>query len=120
MHAYLGGICHELKSSVIIIGGVEDHVHIACKQSKHHAPKDFMRILKEKSSKWAKGIDPYLESFYWQTGYGMFSISPGHLAQLKRYIEQQEEHHKTETFQQEYRRLLERYNVEYDERFLWD
>jgi len=119
-HAYLGGLCKRLDSPVLAVGGVEDHVHIACRQSRHHAPKDFMRLLKEKSSKWMKTTDPSLDSFYWQIGYGMFSVSPGHLPALRLYIANQEEHHRTETFQEEYRRLLKKYGVEYDERYIWD
>jgi hypothetical protein len=76
--------------------------------------------LKRESSKWLKEQSPDLASFYWQNGYGAFSISPGHVEKLMDYIATQEEHHKAETYQDEFRRLLTYYDIEYDEKYLWD
>ena len=81
---------------------------------------DFIRELKRESSKWLKDQSPDLSSFFWQGGYGAFSISPGHVEALTRYIARQEDHHKTETFQEEFRRLLGLYGIEFDERYVWD
>ena len=118
-HAYLAGTCRNLDSPSIIAGGVEDHVHILCRLAKTLSVSDFIRELKRESSKWLKEQSPDF-SFFWQGGYGAFSISPGHVEDLKRYIANQEEHHKTETFQEEFRRLLRLYGIEFDEKYVWD
>ena len=112
--------CRNLDSPSIIAGGVEDHVHILCRLAKTLSVSDFIRELKRESSKWLKEQSPELSSFFWQGGYGAFSISPGHVEDLKRYIANQEEHHKTETFQEEFRRLLRLYGIEFDEKYVWD
>src|SRR5579863_3888920 len=103
-----------------MVGGVEDHVHIACQLSKTMDVSSLIKALKQSSSIWAKAEFPDLSAFYWQNGYGAFSISPSHLPGLKRYIESQEEHHRRESFQDEFRRLLKKYAVDYDERYVWD
>jgi REP element-mobilizing transposase RayT len=90
-HAYLAGICHNLESPSIIVGGVEDHVHILCRFSKIWKLCDFIRDLKRDASKWIKTQGPGLGDFHWQDGYGAFSISPGHVEDLKKYIANQEE-----------------------------
>ena len=120
MHAYLAGTCRNLESPSIIVGGVEDHVHILCRLSKTLSVSELVRELKRESSKWLKEQSPDLADFYWQSGYGAFSISPGHVEALKVYITNQEEHHKKETFQDEFRRLLVKYGIEFDERYVWD
>jgi hypothetical protein len=81
---------------------------------------DFDSGAETESSKWIKGLAPDLSAFYWQQGYGAFSICPSHVAPWKKYIAAQEEHHRRETFQDEFRRLLKKYGVEYDERYVWD
>jgi putative transposase len=120
LHGYLVGICKNTECPSLIIGGVEDHVHILCRFSKNIALKDFIRDLKRDSSAWIKEENPALEAFYWQGGYGAFSISPGHVEALIEYIADQENHHKHETFQDEFRRLCKKYGVEIDERYVWD
>ena len=119
-HGYLAGACHNLGSPSIIVGGVEDHVHVLCRLSKTLGASELVRELKRESSKWLKEQSAELASFYWQSGYGAFSISPGHLEKLKEYIANQEAHHKTETFQTDFLRLLALYQIEYDEKYLWD
>lgn len=120
LHAYLAGTCKNLESPSLIVGGVEDHVHILCRQSKTITISDHIRELKRESSKWIKQQDSSLESFYWQLGYGAFSISPSHIEALTQYIANQEEHHRTESFQDEFRRLCAKYGLEIDERYCWD
>ena len=119
-HAYLAGTCINLDSPSIIVGGVEDHVHIFCRLAKTLCIAELVRELKRESSKWLKEQSADLASFYWQGGYGAFSISPGHVETLRAYIANQEEHHKTETFQEEFRRLLALYQIEYDEQYVWE
>jgi REP element-mobilizing transposase RayT len=120
LHAYLAGICKTLESPALLIGGVEDHVHLLCRFSKNLRLTDFLRELKRDSSKWVKTLSPELTAFQWQAGYGAFSISPGHLEPLQHYIANQEEHHRQVTFQDEFRRLCQKYGVAIDERYVWD
>ena len=119
-HAYLAGICHKLESPSLIVGGVEDHVHILCRLSKKLDVATFLRELKRDSSKWVKEEAPALATFHWQAGYGAFSVSPFHVDPLKCYIAAQEQHHRRESFQDEFRRLCRKYGVEIDERYVWD
>ena len=119
-HRYLAGICNNLKCPALKVGGVEDHVHILCRFGKNIEIADFLRDLKRDSSKWVKAEGPQLTEFYWQNGYGAFSISPSHVDALIDYIVRQEEHHRQETFQDEFRRLCKKYGVEIDERYVWD
>ena len=119
-HAYLAGTCRNLDSPSITVGGIADHVHILCRLSKTICIADFVRELKRESSKWLKEQSADLASFYWQNGYGAFSVSPGHVEELKKYIANQEQHHSSESFQAEFLRLLSIYQIEYDERYVWD
>jgi REP element-mobilizing transposase RayT len=119
-HAYLAGTCHARGSPSIAVGGVEDHVHILAMLSREECVSVLVRELKRESSKWLKQKSPETRGFCWQSGYGAFSISPLHVEALKRYIREQEKHHARESFQDEFRRLLTKYNVPFDERFVWD
>ncbi len=129
-HAYLTGICKNLESPSLITGGPNDHVHILCTLSRKMTMSSLIAELKRDSSKWIKAQDPTLfgfrldrkrsPGFHWQGGYGAFSVSPSHIDNLKRYIANQEAHHQRETFQDEFRRLLRKYGMEYDERYVWD
>jgi len=120
LHSYLGGTCRNLNCPSLCVGGVEDHVHILCRLSRTLSVADLVRELKRESSKWLKTKSPDLVIFEWQAGYGAFSISPGHVEKLREYIAGQEEHHKFESFQDEFRRFLANYGIEYDERYVWD
>ena len=120
VHTYLAGICNQMKSPALIVGGIEDHVHILCNQSKNVALKDLVQNVKQDSSKWVKREWPNLKYFYWQQGYGAFSVSPPHVNKVRHYIATQEEHHRKVGFQDEFRSFLERYQVPYDERYVWD
>ena len=82
MYAYLAGICRNQDSPAIIVGGVEDHVHILCRLGKQVDVSDLVREIKRDSSKWVKTQEPSLSQFHWQDGYGAFSISPGHVDDL--------------------------------------
>ncbi len=119
-HRYLAGFCKNLNSPALIVGGVEDHVHLLCRLGKTIDVADLIRDLKRDSSKWIKAEQPSLAEFHWQQGYGAFSISPSHVDDLKQYIADQEEHHGQESFQDEFRRLCKKYGLEIDERYVWD
>ena len=120
MHKYLGGTCNNLGSPVLRVGGVSDHIHILCRLERSTTVADLVKELKRVSSQWLKTKAPELADFYWQNGYGAFSVSPGHVEVLRHYIDNQEEHHNKETFQDEFRRLLRIYGMEWDERYVWD
>jgi len=120
MHAYIAGVCRTLESPSIIVGGIEDHVHVLCFLDKALSVAECVKEVKRVSSKWAKERDARLSGLYWQNGYGAFSISPSHVDGLVEYIKGQEEHHRRESFQDEFRRLLKKYGIEYDERYVWD
>lgn len=120
VHAYLAGVGDNLSSPTVKVGGVEDHVHVLCRMSKTLTVANLVQEIKRDSSKWIKELSPDLAGFYWQKGYGAFSVSPSHVEALAAYIERQEEHHHQESFQDEFRRICEKYNIELDERYAWD
>lgn len=120
LYAYLAGACRQLDSPSLQVGGVADHVHVLCLLGRQITIADLIRELKRESSKWVKEQSQSLWSFAWQNGYGAFSVSPSHVDALKKYIATQEAHHRRETFQDELRRLLRKYEVEFDERYVWD
>ena len=120
LFSYLGATCNELNCTSVKIGGHLDHVHVLCKLSKKLALETFLQKLKSHSSKWVKTKGDEFESFFWQDGYGAFSVSPGHVDALVKYIENQNEHHSKIIFKDEYLRILKKNNVDYDERYLWD
>jgi putative transposase len=119
-HRFLGGECNKLECPVLRVGGAADHVHILCRLSKTMFVSHLVKEMKRESSLWIKTKSADLADFYWQQGYGAFSVSPGHITGLIDYINNQEEHHKNETFQDEFRRLLTKYGIEWDERYVWD
>jgi REP element-mobilizing transposase RayT len=120
LHAYLGGICKNLECHPLKIGGYIDHVHILCLLSKKIALIKLIEEVKSHSSKWIKTKDNKLKNFYWQDGYGAFSVNPSEVDTVINYIAVQKEHHSKKTFQDEYRAFLKKYHVEYDERYVWD
>jgi putative transposase len=119
LHGYLAGICHELECHAIQIGGYRDHIHVLCALSKKIVPINLVEELKSHSSKWIKTQDDAPREFYWQNGYGAFSVSPTELDRAQQYIKNQHEHHKVVSFQDEYRAFLNEYKVSFDERYVW-
>ena len=120
LHSYLGGVCKNLECQPIKIGGYTDHIHILCMLSKKIALMKLLEEVKSHSSKWIKTKDESLSNFYWQDGYGAFSVNPSEVDRVIAYISNQHEHHKKKTFQDEYRTFLKKYKVEYDKRYVWD
>jgi len=120
LHSYLGGICKNLECQPLKIGGYTDHVHILCMLSKKIALMKLVEEVKSHSSKWFKTLDSSLQNFYWQDGYGAFSVNPGQVGRVIAYIANQHEHHGRKSYQDEYRAILKKYEVEYDERYVWD
>ncbi|MBI2190460.1 MAG: IS200/IS605 family transposase [Planctomycetes bacterium] len=116
---YLGGIARQNDMKALQIGGVEDHVHVVLGAPPTLAVSKAVQLLKGGSSKWIHETFPPLKGFEWQDGYGAFSVSKSQLPGVIEYIAGQREHHRVRTFQEEYRALLERHGIEYDERYLW-
>ncbi len=117
---YLGGILKRLECQPIVVGGVEDHVHLLASLSRTCEAAEMVKELKRGSSLWVKEREPGLGDFAWQSGYGMFSIGFSQIEEVRGYIAGQEEHHRKVSFQDEFRRLLQRYEIEYDERYVWE
>ena len=120
LFSYIGGICKELECNPIIVGGHQDHIHILCVLSKKIALMKLIQEAKQSSSKWIKTKGNEFKNFYWQEGYGAFSVNPIQIDVVEKYIENQDEHHKTKTFQDEFRAFLKKYKIEYNEEYVWD
>jgi REP element-mobilizing transposase RayT len=120
VHAYLSVVLRDMGSPYVVVGGVADHVHILYDIGRVTAVSDYVEQLKRESSKFVKTLGDNLDKFYWQRGYGIFSVSPTHRESVVKYIQNQDEHHRTKTFQEEYRMFLKRYEIEFDERYVWD
>jgi putative transposase len=120
LHAYIGGIVADCSGILLCAGSVEDHIHLLVSLPRTMTPADLVKEIKIGSSKWIKARDTRLAAFHWQGGYGMFSIGASQRLDVERYLSNQREHHRVTTFQQEYRKLLTRYGVEWDERYVWD
>lgn len=118
LHAYLAGILQNLQCPSLQTGGTADHVHTLFSLARTRSLAEVVEELKKSSSKWMK--EQGVSGFSWQAGYGAFSVSGSQTRQVIQYIAGQEEHHQKLTFQEEFRRFLDRYGVTYDERYLWD
>jgi len=120
LNAYLVGILRNCDSPALRVNSVEDHAHILLSLSRNHAIKTIVEEVKRGSSKWIKTKGPRFRGFYWQNGYGAFSVSPSNVESVIRYIDGQAEHHRTISFQEEFRRFLRKHGMDYDERYVWD
>lgn len=120
VHAYLVTIVRDSDSPFVVVGGVADHVHILFDMGKMIAPVKVVEQVKRESSKFVKTLGPKYGAFFWQRGYGMFSVSPTHRDDVEAYVRTQEEHHRKVTFQEEYRSFLKRYGIVFDETYVWD
>ena len=120
VHSYMVGIVNDLGAVTVAINGIPDHLHLLIKSSKNVADAHFMKQLKGGSSSWINDNGLIPGRFQWQAGYGWFSVSPKDTDQVISYIENQAEHHETTTFQDEFRKFLKTYQIEYDERYVWD
>lgn len=118
LHEYLGGIVKNLNGIPLAIGGGDDHVHLLLSLSATHRLADLVRELKTASAKWVhETIQMHI--FSWQEGYGAFTVSASNRNSVCKYILNQEEHHRRKTFQEEYRELLDRAGIQYEEKHLW-
>jgi putative transposase len=120
LYAYMTSVFITHKSFVHGIGGVEDHVHLFVTLPRTLTISDLLEEVKKNSSKWVKTKGQQYNNFSWQRGFGVFSVSASRHNVVAAYIANQKEHHKTQTFQDEYRKFLQMNNIPYDERYVWD
>lgn len=121
LYAYIAKILYdECQSPALIIGGDKDHLHILLVQHRTWAMAKIVELIKKRSSKWIKIKGNELRTFQWQTGYGAFSVSCSNVEIVKRYIASQKEHHRKNSYQDEFRIFLKKHNIEYDEKYVWD
>ena len=120
LHAYLGGITRNHGGWPIEIGGVEDHVHICLGLARTTSVAEMVSALKASSSKWMKNKHRDLNQFQWQAGYAAFSVDPLNLDALVNYIRNQEEHHRSKSFQDEYREFLKAHGIQFEEKYVWE
>ncbi|MCU0369874.1 MAG: IS200/IS605 family transposase [Bacteroidales bacterium] len=119
LHAYIGGIAKEMKTIPLAIGGTGNHVHIFLSMSPTLSPSKCMQTIKTNSSKWIHEEFPSKIGFAWQSGYSGFSVGPRNIFHVKKYIENQEDHHKKKTFEEEYLSFLKETGIEFEEKYLW-
>lgn len=120
LHAYMGGILRDLRCTPVEINTEPDHAHLLFLLSRTEPLSVIVGQVKTGSTGWLQQQLPALQNFHWQNGYGAFSVSQSNVDEVREYIRTQQDHHRVVTFQEEFRRFLKRYEVEYDERYVWD
>jgi REP-associated tyrosine transposase len=116
----LGGAANNLGCQSLIVGGVADHVHMLFQLARTITIADAIDKIKSTSSLWISEKHIVAAKFQWQSGYGAFSVSQSNVEAVRTYIRNQAEHHKHQSFQDEIREWLRRYEIEFDERYVWD
>ncbi len=120
LHKYLAGICKNLGCFVHIINSSTDHVHIVCELHRTLPVSKLLEEIKKSSSRWLKTKGGILSKFSWQNGYGAFSVGKSQLPIVINYVRNQEQHHRKKSFREEFLLFLKKYDVDYDEKYLWD
>jgi len=120
LYRYTSAVLEMADSPMITIGGLPDHVHILFKLSRKKSIAEIVESVKSDTSRWIKTKGREFSKFYWQAGYGAFSVSPTSVVAVKNYIAGQKEHHREKTFQDEFRELMAKAGIEIDERYVWD
>jgi len=120
LHAYMGGTLNGLGCSPIEINTEPDHAHLLFVMPRTETLSDVAGQLKKSANDWLRARDKQFANFYWQGGYGAFSVSQSAVEEVREYIRKQREHHKRLSFQDEFRAFLKRYEIEFDERYVWD
>ena len=120
LHPYMATVLRTLDSPSLTINGTVDHIHILFRLGRKISLAEVVEKVKSSSSKWIKTKGTEFKNFYWQNGYGAFSIGESGVEALRRYIAKQKEHHRRISFQDEYRTFLKKYGLEWDERYVWD
>jgi len=120
LYPYIGGILRGQSGHLLEIGGIPDHVHLVIQIRPDTSVAEIVRLVKSNSSKWVNERPDASGRFAWQTGYGAFSVSVSQLSAVRSYVQEQENHHRARTFQEEFVEFLRRHEIEFDERYLWD
>lgn len=120
LYAYIGGILRKRKHVLLAAGGVEDHVHLLVGMHQSQSVADCIRDVKSNTSRWIHDQYPKLSHFQWQTKYGAFSVSQSSVGAVETYIANQQEHHRHISYQDEFRALLTRHGIEFDERYVFE
>ena len=120
LYEYIGGIIRAADGHLIEIGGVEDHVHLLTNLSPARSISESVRDIKANASRWLNELPETVDRFEWQKGYGAFTVSYSQIESLQKYIQQQEEHHRTRSFKDEYMLLLQRHNIEFERKWLFE
>ena len=120
LHCYMATVLQNLGCAPVLINSVEDHAHLLFDLARTISISQAVEDVKKSSSKWVKTQGPEFAGFAWQAGYGAFAVSESNVETVRAYIANQREHHRTKTFQEEYRAFLERHKVAFDERYVWD
>jgi REP element-mobilizing transposase RayT len=119
VYEYIGGILRNNSCALIAAGGMPDHVHLLVSLGRTVSVSEVVRLIKTNSSGWIHD-ELRLRDFQWQTGYGAFAVSYSNVEVVQQYLAKQEEHHRVRTFEDEFRELLRRHGLEWDERYVWD
>ncbi|MCD0455202.1 IS200/IS605 family transposase [Chryseobacterium sp. LC2016-27] len=120
LFSYIAALCKDFESTALQIGGTDDHIHILCLLSRKIALMKLVQEIKAVSSKWIKTKGKKYEDFFWQEGYGAFSVSPNNIFPVSEYIKNQREHHKEFDFKHEMINYYKKYKIDYDEKYIWD
>ena len=120
LHAYMGGTLNGLGCEPIEINTEPDHAHVLFVMSRTETLSSVVGQLKKSTNDWLRARGPQFLNFYWQGGYGAFSVSQSAVNEVREYIRQQRQHHQRVSFQDEFRAFLRRHEVVYDERYVWD
>lgn len=120
LHAYMATVLQNLGCPAVLINSVEDHVHVLFDLSRTVSVSEAVEDVKKHSSRWIKTQGTDLANFAWQAGYGAFAVSESNVPTVRDYIANQQEHHRRKSFQEEYRLFLERHDVAFDEKYVWD
>jgi REP element-mobilizing transposase RayT len=120
LHAYMATVLQNLGCAPVLINSVEDHAHLLFDLARTASISQVVEDVKKSSSKWIKTQGPEFAAFAWQSGYGAFAVSESNVEAVREYVANQREHHRKKTFQEEYRAFLQRHNVSFDDRYVWD
>lgn len=120
LHAYMASVLKNLACVPVLLNSVEDHIHLLFNLARTVTISQVVEDVKKSSSKWIKTQGPQFHAFAWQSGYGAFAVSASNVENVRDYIAHQREHHRTKSFQEEFRQFLERHRIVFDERYVWE
>ena len=120
LHTYMATVMDQSGCQTLLINSIEDHIHILFELSRTLAVSQVVEKVKTASSRWIKTQGEEWSGFAWQVGYGAFTVSASNVQAVRHYVENQREHHRLQSFQNEYRAFLDKHGLAYNERYIWD